>query len=103
MQEADTSMRVSIKHLILMTATVAAAACQDYDRTVTAPSGDYAAEQTQNGADGDRHEGRREERAVLDDSHFAHAAGGRSALGDEEPTVWGERHRRRFTEPAGNS
>ena len=47
MQEADTNMRVSIKHLILMTATVAAAACQDYDRTVTAPSGDYAAEQTQ--------------------------------------------------------
>ena len=40
-------MRVNIKHLVLMTATVAAAACQDYDRTVTAPNGGYADEQAQ--------------------------------------------------------
>jgi hypothetical protein len=40
-------MRVSIKHLVVMTAVVAAAACQDYDRTVTAPSGAYPVEQAQ--------------------------------------------------------
>ena len=40
-------MRVSIKHLILMTAVAAATACQDYDRTVTAPSSGYADEQAQ--------------------------------------------------------
>jgi hypothetical protein len=40
-------MRVSIKHLFLMTTAVAAAACQDYERTVTAPSGDYVDAQAQ--------------------------------------------------------
>ena len=40
-------MRVSIKHLILMTAVSAATACQDYSRTVTAPNGGYADEHAQ--------------------------------------------------------
>jgi hypothetical protein len=40
-------MRVKIKHLILMTVTAAAAACHDYERSVAAPSGDYATQQQQ--------------------------------------------------------
>ena len=38
-------MRVNIKHLVLMTVTAAAAACHDYERSVAAPSGDYASQQ----------------------------------------------------------
>jgi len=37
-------MRVNIKHLILMTAAAVAAACQDYERSVAAPSGDYTSQ-----------------------------------------------------------
>ena len=40
-------MQVSIKYLTLMTAAAVAVACQDYDRTVTAPSGDYASQQSE--------------------------------------------------------
>ena len=43
-------MRVRIKHLVLMTTAVAAAACQDYERPVTAPGGEYAAAQDQKNA-----------------------------------------------------
>lgn len=38
-------MRVHIKHLVLITIAAMAAACHDYERSVAAPSGDYASEQ----------------------------------------------------------
>ena len=40
-------MRVNIKHLVLITVAAAAAACHDYERSVAAPSGDYASQQDQ--------------------------------------------------------
>jgi len=41
-------MRVSIKHVTLVSAAAFAVACQDYERTVSAPSGgDYASQQSE--------------------------------------------------------
>ena len=47
-------MRVNIKHLILIAAVGAAAACQDYERSVAAPSGDYASQQGQKAPEANR-------------------------------------------------
>jgi hypothetical protein len=40
-------MKVSMKHLILMAAAAGFAACQDYERSVAAPSADYTMQQGQ--------------------------------------------------------
>jgi hypothetical protein len=41
-------MRVNIKQLVLITAVGATAACQGYERSVGAPSADYASQQGEN-------------------------------------------------------
>jgi hypothetical protein len=47
-------MRVNIKHLILIAAVGAAAACQDYERSVAGPRGDYASQLGQKAPEANR-------------------------------------------------